>query len=59
MCFLFKDVVEIRKKVLKNVEKGITYVSEDCDPDLLAKETKERVKQHLKDREKVRRFRCF
>lgn len=56
MCFLFKDVVEIRKKVLKNVEKGITYVSEDCDPDLLAKETKERVKQHLKDREKSKKI---
>ncbi len=52
MCFLFKDIMEVRKKLLKNRERGITYVSKDCDYELLAKETVERVRQHLKDREK-------
>ena len=52
MCFLFKDIMEVRKKLLKNRERGITYVSKDCDGELLAKETIERVRQHLKDREK-------
>ena len=52
MCFLFKDIMGVRKKLLKNREKGVSYVSKDCDSDLLVKETMERVKQHLKDREK-------
>ena len=52
MCFLFKDIMEVRKKLLKNRERGITYVSKDCDGELLAKEVIERVRQHLKDREK-------
>ena len=52
MCFLFKDIVFVWKKLLKNRERGITYVTKDCDYELLAKETIERVRQHLKDREK-------
>ena len=44
MCFLFKEVIEIRKKLLKNREKGISYVSTDCDPNVLEKETMRRRK---------------
>ena len=54
MCFLFKDVIEIRKKLLKNREKGILYVSTDCDPNVLEKETREKINQYLKERDEKR-----
>ena len=38
MCFLFKDVIEIRKKLFKNREEWMSYVSADYDPDVLEKE---------------------
>ena len=56
MCFLFKDVIELRKKLLKNREKGISYVSTDCDPNVLEKETREKINQYLKERDEKRRI---
>ena len=56
MCFLFKDVIEIRKKLLKNREKGISYVSTDCDTNVLEKETREKINQYLKERDEKRRI---
>ena len=52
MCFLFKDVIEIGKKLFKNREEWMSYVSADYDPDVLEKETREKINQYLKERYK-------
>ena len=56
MCFLFKDVIEIRKKLFKNREERMSYVSVDYDPDVLEKETREKINQYLKERDEKRRI---
>ena len=52
MCFLFKDVIEIRKKLLENEKKnGTGYVGKGDDPDKLAFDTRTQIKEYLKQRE--------
>ncbi len=51
MCFLFKDVIEIRKKLLENEKNGTGYVGKGDDPDKLAFDTRTQIKEYLKQRE--------
>ena len=55
MCFLFKDVIEIRKKLFKNREEWMSYVSADYDHDVLEEETREKINLYLKERDKKER----
>ena len=51
MCFLFKDVVEVRRKLFENRENGRKYVTSDCDPDKLELETRLNIAEYLKQRQ--------
>lgn len=51
MCFLFKDIMEVRKKLLENEKNGISYVGKGDDPDKLAFDTRTQIKEYLKQRE--------
>ena len=52
MCFLFKDVIEFRRKLLESRENGYEYVSPDCDPEKLELETRKQIINYLKQKEK-------
>ena len=53
MCFLFKDVIRIRKELVKRrggLKGKSDYVSTDCDPVELEVETRKRIEEHLKNK---------
>ena len=52
MCFLFKDVIEFRRKLLESRENGYEYVSPYCDPEKLELETRKQIINYLKQKEK-------
>ena len=50
MCFLFKDVMKVRKELIKRrggLKGKSNYVSDDCDPYELEVATRKRIAEHL------------